>query len=303
MVEQVLQQTHHETTGGHLGINKTVERVRQRFYWPGYRTDARHYVNTCFHCQARNNPATTARAPLQLQRVARPWQKVAIDIMGPLPPTENGNRYILVVMDCFTKFAEAFPLPNQEAKTVTAAEMDQLICRYGIPESIHTNQGRQFESEIFQMLCRELGIQKTRTTPYHPAGNGQVERMNRTLASMLAKVVQEEGRHWDECLPKVMMAYRASAQSSARETRYTVVFGALCRMPEDMFRACDQNANTASAHVRQLKAALAKVHSNARRHLRKAALWQKHNHDRACAGSRHHVGDWVLLKSSKPQRG
>ncbi|KFD46888.1 hypothetical protein M513_12246 [Trichuris suis] len=153
------------------------------------------------------------------------------------------------------------------------------------------------------MLCRELGIQKTRTTPYHPAGNGQVERMNRTLASMLAKVVQEEGRHWDECLPKVMMAHRASVQSSTRETPYTMVFGTLCRMPEDMLRTCDQNANTASAQVRQLKAALAKVHSNARRRLRKAALRQKHNHDRACAGSRHHVGDWVLLKSSKPQRG
>uniref|UniRef100_A0A5S6QFZ7 RNA-directed DNA polymerase n=1 Tax=Trichuris muris TaxID=70415 RepID=A0A5S6QFZ7_TRIMR len=272
----------HVLTQVHVGVDKTMERVL--LYSPGYRTDVRHYVNTCFHCHARNDPTTAVRAPLQLQKVSKRWQKVAIDSMGPLPTIENGNRYTLVIIDCFTKYAEACLLPNQEAKTVTVNTMDQFICRYGVPESIHTDKGRLFESEMFQMLCREQGVQKTRTTPYHPSDNGQVKRMNRILANVLTKVVQEEGRHWDECLPKVMMAYRASAQSSIHETAYAMVFRAPCRMPQDVYGTGEQPINSVWKHIRQLKAALTKVHPNARRHLREAAVRQKQNHDQNYAG-------------------
>uniref|UniRef100_A0A5S6QK45 Integrase catalytic domain-containing protein n=1 Tax=Trichuris muris TaxID=70415 RepID=A0A5S6QK45_TRIMR len=205
-------------------------------------------------------------------------------------------------MDGFSKFAEAFPIPNQEAGTVTKVIVNEFICRYGVPETIHTDQGAQFESALFQSMCAELGIHKTRTTPYHPSGNGQVERMNRTLGNMLAKSVEENQRQWDLTLPKVMMAYRASVQSSTRETPYAMVFGEQCRLPEDMFRPQESSILSPKDHVKQLRKALGRVHAVARRRLKEARTCQKQQHDKVSRGKPFRVGRLVFLESSGKAR-
>ena len=124
-------------------------------------------------------------------------ERIAIDVLGPLPTTEAGNKYILVIADYFTKWVEAFPLPNQEAKTVADKLVNEVVCRFGIPLIIHTDQGRNFKSALFTEMCQLLDIQKTRTTPYHPQSDGMVERFNGTLEMQLSKFVDYNQKVWD----------------------------------------------------------------------------------------------------------
>ncbi|KAL3889766.1 hypothetical protein ACJMK2_002094 [Sinanodonta woodiana] len=110
---------------------------------------------------------------------------VALDILGPLPKSKNGHRYILVMCHLFTKWTEAYPLPDQEAQTVAKAIVDCFVSRFGTPLQLHSDQGTNFQSKIFQELCDLLHIKKTRTTSMHPQANGTVERLNRTLTAMM----------------------------------------------------------------------------------------------------------------------
>ena len=118
--------------------------------------------------------------------MSRPLERIAMDILGPLPVTERGNRYILVVGDYFTRWKEAFPMKDMEAQKVACILVNEFICRMGVPDTIHTDKGRNFESNLNKELCLMLGIRKTRTTPYHPQSDGMVERFNRTLLNMLS---------------------------------------------------------------------------------------------------------------------
>ena len=123
---------------------------------------------SCDLCASRERPTRTPRAPLQTYNVGAPLERVALDILGPLPESDRGNKYILVIGDYFSKWMEAFAIPNQEATTVARVLVDEFVARFGIPRQIHSDQGRNFESKVFQEMCEALGIDKTRTTPLHP---------------------------------------------------------------------------------------------------------------------------------------
>ena len=116
-------------------------------------------------------------------------ERLALDVLGPLPCTHSGNKYILIVADYFSKWVEAFPMPNQEACTVAELLIKEVVCRFGVPLLIHSDQGRNFESAVFTEMCQLLGIQKIRTTAHHPQSDGMVERFNRTIEDQLAKFV------------------------------------------------------------------------------------------------------------------
>lgn len=181
MVPLILHNLHNCKTGGHLGVEKLLDRVRSRFYWPGWTQDVKEWCRSCHDCASNKLTGPAPRAPLQTTRATRPFEQIALDILGPLPCTDKGNRYILVLADYFTKWSEAYPLVNQEAKTVADIFVSEFILRFGAPRTVHTDQGRNFESFLFQEMCELLEINKTRTTPYHPQSDGLVERLNRTL--------------------------------------------------------------------------------------------------------------------------
>ena len=130
-----------------------------------------------------------------------PLQRIAMDVLGPLPMSYRGNRYILVVEDYFTKWVEAYALPDQEATTVARTLVNEFVARYGVPLELHSDQGPNFESKVCCALWDLLGIKKTRTTPLHPQGDGMVERWNRTVLDLLSKYVNKEQKNWDDCLP------------------------------------------------------------------------------------------------------
>ena len=120
-----------------------------------------------------------------------------MDIIGPFPKTAKGNKYVLIIGDYFTKWIKAYPMSDMEATTVAKCLYD-FICRFGAPDLLHTDQGRNFESALISKLCKLLGITKTRTTPYHPQSDGMIERFSRTLLSMLSTVLGEEGEeNWE----------------------------------------------------------------------------------------------------------
>eukprot|EP00731_Ephydatia_muelleri_P018416 Em0011g456a len=236
---QILKQLHEGAFGGHLGEAKTLNRLRERFYWPGYSEDAVEWCKTCPTCAARKNPSRKSRAPLQSVTAGYPLQLVAVDIVGPLTPSKTENTYILVASDYFTRWVEAYAIPNQEAVTVANKLVDEFFCKFSVPEQLHSDQGRQFEANVMQEVCRLLQIDKTRTTPYHPQSDGLVERFNRTMLAMLASTVEEDPSNWEQHLRKVCMAYNTSVQPSTGYTPFYLMFGRLARLPVDiMYGSC-----------------------------------------------------------------
>ena len=152
-------------------------------------------------------------------------QIVAVDILGPLSESEAGNSYILVAADYFTRWMEAYAIPNQEATTIAQKLTDELFFRFSPPEQLHSDQGCQFESELMLEVCKLLGIRKTRTTSYHPQSDGLVERFNRTLLSMLATTAKDHPLNWEGQLRKVCMAYNTSVQATTGYTPFYLMFG------------------------------------------------------------------------------
>ena len=154
------------------------------------------------------------------------WQ-VSLDIMGPLPESE-GNKYILLIGDQFSKWCEAIALPNQEAKTVSRSFVEHWIVRFGCPVNLHSDQGSKFTPKLFRSLCSELGIQRTATTSYQPQRNAIIEKKNRTKEECLSKYIGQYQQEWTHFLPLAMMAYRSSIHSVTKYSPAYVVLGFHC---------------------------------------------------------------------------
>ena len=293
----VLKYSHDLKTAGHLGGKKTLSRVRQMFYWPGLQSDVRSYVAGCETCTKRKEPNPTKRAPMQIVRSGYPMERLAIDILGELPMTPNGNKYILVISDYFTKWTEALPMPNMEACTVAKTLVENVLCRFGIPQKIHSDQGRQFESNLFQEMCKLLGIEKTRTTPYHPESDGMVERFNRTLATMLSAFVSSNNKDWDEQLPYVMMAYRSAEHETTGMSPNILMFGREVATPLDlMYEMPPMNKPIPNNQwVWELQDRIETAHATVRKYTQQSMRRQKQLHDSRTAYEKFNVGDQVFV--------
>lgn len=294
--EEIMKALHDSVTGGHLGRFKTTEKIRERFYWPGWQTDVELWCRQCAGCAARKPPAAQPRAPMVVRASGYPLQRIAIDLLGPLPRTERGNKYIVVIADYFTKWTEAFALPNMEAGTVAAKIVEEFICRFGVPTEIHTDQGRQFESKLFAEMCSMLSIKKTRTTPYHPQSDGLVERFNRTLGAMLSQYVNDHHTDWDEHLCYVMLAYRSSIQETTRFTPHFLMFGREVRLPIDaVFGRPEPQTSESTEWARHLRESLDTAYKTVRQKQGLKQQLQKDVYDRRCNGTPFQVGDRVWL--------
>ena len=204
---EVMGSLHNSVTAGHLGYNKTVGKVKQNFYWYKLKESVHNWVRRCAKCGARKSPSKKYRAALGTYNVGAPMDRVATDILGPFPVSDRGNRYVLLVCDQFTKWTEAYAIPDYKAHTVAAKLVDEFFSRFGPSLELHSDQGSTYESVLFKEVCKLLDIHKTRTTPFHPSSNGMVERFNRTLLDMIAMYIDENQKDWDCHLPLLTAAY------------------------------------------------------------------------------------------------
>ena len=217
--------------GGHLGIRKTCAKVAERHFWPGWREETERYCIECRECELNKKPTKTPKAPLVPSCEEGPLERVEIDIMGPLPSTRHGYQYVLVACDVFTKYVRAWPLRTQTAAETASVLYNRWMTVHGVPDTIHSDRGGNFESNMFKELLQLMGCGKSRTTSYHPAGNGGVERNNRTIISMIRNYVQKDERSWDEALSAVVASYNASAHESTGFSPHFLLTGRQLRLP------------------------------------------------------------------------
>jgi hypothetical protein len=182
--EDVFYHVHQHPTAGHFGSSATAARARPRFYWPGMEADLRKAVATCGDCLAKQQGSNLKRGTLQPRRAGYPFQRLYVDLVGPLSISSKNNKYLLTIEDSFTRYAAVLPIPNKEAVTVARSLVDRFICVYGCPVTIHSDQGKEFTAEVFRETMKTLGIQQTQTPPYNPQSN-PVERFHRTLNAMM----------------------------------------------------------------------------------------------------------------------
>ena len=185
----VLYNLHSDPTAGHFGIEGTTQKIAELYFWPKMQQDIRDYVKACDACQRRGGKRPTE--PLHPLKVGQPFDRVGIDLVGPLPITKNGNRYIAVAIEYLTKWPEARAIKRADAKSVADFIYEDIICRHGCPKELLSDQGTHFVNKIVQNICDNFSIKRPLSSPYHPQTNGLVERFNRTLCESLAKIAFE----------------------------------------------------------------------------------------------------------------
>ena len=262
-----MEELHAGIMGGHVGETKILQLLKRRFYWPGHSLDVKTWCQTCAVCASRKSSAPKNCAPLQTIKAGSPMQVIAVDIMGPLPESSNKNSYILVVGDYFTRWMEAYPINNQEAGTVAQKLVDHVFCRLGIPEQLHSDQGKQFESKLVQELCKILKISKTRTTAYHPQCDGLVECFNRTLQDMIATMTADYPFDWEEALPKVCIAYNTSIHSTTGYSPFYLMYGREPRLPIDIVYGTQRQSSSPENFVQKSQKLMEEAYHRVRKNL------------------------------------
>ena len=302
--DTALWYAHDAQTAGHLGIKRTLFKLHNScYYWRKMRQCVQDYVSSCDVCEERKQPKRKKRAVMKTHLSGEPCERIAVDITGPFPKSDNGYSYLLVVSDYFTKFMEMYPLVNIEAETVSEVIFKGWIKRYGCPGVIHSDQGAQFESELFQGLCRLFQIDKTRTTPYQPRSDGLVERLNRTIKDMLSKYLSANQTNWDRFIDGLVLAYNTTPHESTNISPYRMMFGREAKLPLDLLTETNNESElcerSEAEYVRELRENLDSLHKIARETLQKSSLRQKSDYDRKVREVNYDVGDLVRRNQQK----
>uniref|UniRef100_A0A8C7YMG5 Gypsy retrotransposon integrase-like protein 1 n=1 Tax=Oryzias sinensis TaxID=183150 RepID=A0A8C7YMG5_9TELE len=222
--------TYHEDMG-HPSSERTYMAIRQRCYWPGMSQDIGVWTDSCTQCII-NKAGPSGRAPLHPICTSYPFEVVGVDYLSLGRPSDR-YQYILVITDLFSKYAIAVPTKDQAADTTVRALYDHLIHTFGCPERILTDRGAAFESLLMSQLCQLYGCQKSRTTAYHPQGNGACERFNQTLLRLLSSLGERQQPEWHSKLPALVQAYNNTVHSTTGMTPHFIVFGKHARLPVD----------------------------------------------------------------------
>jgi hypothetical protein len=303
MIRHIMELNHEPPLAGHLGVKKTLGRIQTQFYWPGMSRDIQRFVRTCHQCQEKKTPIGRKVAPLQiLPGVQRPFELVSMDVLGPLPITLEGNKFILMFTDYMTRWVEAVPIPDQKAETVAKVFITTIITRHGVPQKLLTDKGTNFLSKMMSAIYKYLGVDKIQTTAYHPSTNGVIERFNKTLTQMLSHYTDQ--RDWDAFLPYVLFAYRTAPHESTRETPFFLLYGRDARLPfPDIIRSQRINYAVDHDYKAEMMARLHHAFTGVRENLLKAAIQRKEYYDRKAEEPPFRIGDLVLLHTPQIKRG
>ncbi len=300
----VIQLAHAHPLAGHLGAANNTQRIRDRFHWPGLEAEVKRFCQACPVCQKTSPkpPPPTPLIPLPIIEV--PFERIGMDLVGPLPKSARWHEHILVIVDYATRYPEAIPLRKATAKNI-AHELFMLFSRVGIPAEILTEQGTLFMSRLMADLCRLLRVKQLRTTVYHPQTDGLVERFNQTLKQMLRRLAAEDRRDWDQMLPYVLFGIREVPQASTGFTPFELLFGRQPRGLLDVAKEAWEHQQPTPhrslvEHVAEMRQRIDRVAPLVREHMAKAQQAQQRHYNRAAQPQEFQTGDRVMVRLQIP---
>ena len=280
---------HSGVFGAHLGTQKTLSRLESKYWWKNIGQDVHKWNSTCVACDMKKRPIQTTRVPLKpLPIPSTPFERIAMDVVGPLPLTNQGNKYLLVFSEYLTRWPEAVALPSQSAESVANQFVNKIICRHGCPQVLLTDRGANFTSNLMAEVCRLTQSTKALTTAYHPATDGLVERLNGTLLQMLSFYVNERQTDWDEHIDIVLFCYRTAKQASTKASPFCLLYGREPRLPADAIlqqpQSAQPDANGATPAL-SFPDRMKRAWATARQCLEKAQATQKAQYDKKANAS------------------
>lgn len=299
--QKLIEEHHNNPLAGHQGTERTYQLLRTNYSWEGMRSQVTEFVRKCPQCQINKHSNKSAREPMVITSTSsRPFQKIFMDIVGPLPRSHQNHVYIITLQDDLTKFSWAVPSENHEAATVARHFVEKFVCLHGIPESIVTDCGTEFLSQVFTEVCRLLKIKKSTTTPYHPQSNGSLERSHKTLGEYLRNFIGKDPLSWDTLIPFAMFVYNATIHSSTGFQPYELVYGRKISLPTSFTKSPEPQYNFKDYHF-ELKRHMQEAHAIAKENILKSKEKSKKYYDQKVSPQNIKVGDKVYIRASGNQ--
>lgn len=296
-INRVLELLHSSKIGGHVGINRLEKKIRQRYDFPNIKEKVKSFVEKCQFCQ-KNKCVVKTRMPMEVTSTSKvPFERVALDIVGPLPESgEEKFKYLLTFQDDITKYVEAIPLVNQEAETIARAFVKNIILRHSSPRSILTDNGSNFVSELFKNVCKILGIKRHLATPYHPETNGALERTHRTFKEFLRSYVNDSFDNWDEMIQYGVFVFNTTPHTATKYSPFELLYGFKAELP-NVLKGKPQIVYNYDNYLYELKFRLQKSHEIARQNLIRAKEKSKVQYDKKINPKTFIVGQKVYLEN------
>jgi transposase InsO family protein len=302
--QAIFQEMHDKHIGGHMGMNRSYDRMKLFTTWPGMKQELEEYIRQCETCQKNKITQNKTKMPMNITTTPEVvWKKCALDIVGPSSQTLDGNKYAFTFPDELSKYTLAVPIKQQDAPTVARSFVEEIILKFGIPQTALTDQGSNFMSEVFSNVCKILRIRKIKCTAYQPQSNGYLERYNRVLVEYLRCFILEYQSNWDKWLPEATFVSNTTPHTATGYTPHELLFGRNPSIPGVLQKEPPETLYTYDNYVRELESRLRSGYQTARVNLKPQKVRSKEYRDRNVNTPLFTVGDKVLLQDENIRRG